>query len=763
MKKNKYINIIFGFLILAALYIISRENYLFFHSIAEGFSIVTAFIVFIIAWNSRKLVNNSFFIFLGTAMLFVGGVDFLHTLSYEGMVIFEENGTDLPTQLWICARYLQGISMLISPLFLDKKIKAEIILIFYSAVSILLILSVFYWNIFPECFNEITGLTPFKKISEYIITLIFLGSAIHLAIYHDKFERHVFKWIIISISLAMMSEIAFTKYAGAYSLINLLGHYFKIVSFWFLYKAFIVINLNDPYISIFRDLKQSEERYRSLFNNMLNGFARHKVIFDSHDRAVDFIYLDVNDTFEKITGLKKSCLIGRKVTEVIPGIKNDSADWIGRYGRVSITGKSERFENFSESLQRWYSIHVFSTEKGYFTTIFEDITEKKLADQAMIEEQDRLETSVEQRNRELSRANELLTAIIDNMPVMLCLFDSEGHVQLINKEFKNLTGWGFEDTENSAILKSGKGEKESYRHIISYIKEIPPGWNDFFLKKREGEDLATSWASALLSDGSIIAIGIDLTDRNKMEMKLLNYTEQLEISNRDLEEFAYIASHDLQEPLRKIRTFGDLLSSRSCDALNETGRDYIERMQNASLRMQNLIDSLLTYSRISTREKDIIMVDLNKAVSSALSNLDLRIEEKKAKIEFDNLPEIEADRIQMVQLFQNLIGNSLKFNRENLPPVIRIYADRSSENNLANIPLWHINIEDNGLGFEEKYVDQIFGPFQRLHGRGAYEGVGMGLAICKKIVARHKGRLTATSIPGKGTTFTVTLPEKHSA
>ena len=149
MTKNKNINIAFGLLILVVLYFISSSNYLLFHSIAEGFSVVTAFVIFIIAWNSRNLVNNSFFLFLGTAMLFVGSFDFLHTLSYEGMVIFEQKGANLPTQLWICARYMQGFSILISPLFLDKKIKTVLILIFYSLASLLLLLSVFSWEIFP--------------------------------------------------------------------------------------------------------------------------------------------------------------------------------------------------------------------------------------------------------------------------------------------------------------------------------------------------------------------------------------------------------------------------------------------------------------------------------------------------------------------------------------------------------------------------------------------------------------------------------------
>ena len=426
-----------------------------------------------------------------------------------------------------------------------------------------------------------------------------------------------------------------------------------------------------------------------------------------------------------------------------------------------MTGKTERFEEYSETLKRWFSVLTYSTEKGYFATIFEDITGKKLAERAMIEEQDRLEIRVQERTKELSKANELLKTIIDYMPAMLCLFDPEGRIQVINNEFKNRTGWDIEEIEKSRIMKPDGSDTEDYKEMRAFMKEAKPGWNDFLLKMRNREVLETSWASASLSDGSVIAIGIDITDLKKMDMKLLNYMEQLEQSNTDLEEFAYIASHDLQEPLRKIRTFGDLLSSRFSGSLNESGRDYVERMQNASLRMQMLIDSLLTYSRISTRAKQISMVDLNKSVTSALSNLELRFEEEKARMEIDDLPVIEADSIQMTQLFQNLIGNALKFHRENIPPHIKIYAHKSEERRTTDSLSWRIYIEDNGIGFEEKYLKQIFIPFQRLHGRGVYEGVGMGLAICKKIVTRHNGHIIVESTAGDGTTFIITLPEKN--
>jgi len=239
--------------------------------------------------------------------------------------------------------------------------------------------------------------------------------------------------------------------------------------------------------------------------------------------------------------------------------------------------------------------------------------------------------------------------------------------------------------------------------------------------------------------------------RKRAEEKLTIYMERLERSNRDLQDFAYVASHDLQEPLRKIQAFGDRLYSGYKDALDEAGRDFLHRMQNAAERMQNLIQSLLGYSRITTMAEPLTKIELNGLVREVLADLDERIDQAGAKVEIEDLPVLEADPHQLRQLFQNLVCNALKFN-ESENPIVRIYADQAVDGHCR------ICVEDNGIGFDEKYLDRIFSPFQRLHGRSAYEGTGMGLAICRKIVERHRGSITARSIPGRGSTFIVVLP-----
>lgn len=247
----------------------------------------------------------------------------------------------------------------------------------------------------------------------------------------------------------------------------------------------------------------------------------------------------------------------------------------------------------------------------------------------------------------------------------------------------------------------------------------------------------------------------DITLSKQAEVSLQVYAAKLEQSNRDLQEFAYIASHDLQEPLRKVMAFGDRLANKYGNAIDETGQDYLKRMLDASQRMQILINDLLTFSRVTTRAQPFTKVNLDELIQDVVSDLENQLERTQGKVQFSRLPTVEADPTQMHQLLQNLITNALKFHKPDTAPLVQVSAAKTGK-------VCRLSIQDNGIGFDEQYLDRIFKPFQRLHSRQEYEGSGMGLAICRRIVERHGGEITAQSKLGEGATFIVTLPLHQS-
>jgi signal transduction histidine kinase len=251
-----------------------------------------------------------------------------------------------------------------------------------------------------------------------------------------------------------------------------------------------------------------------------------------------------------------------------------------------------------------------------------------------------------------------------------------------------------------------------------------------------------------------VVIDLDITEQNRLEKINQEQKRELERSNRDLQDFASIISHDLKEPLRKITGFGELLTRRHRDSLDEEGRDYVERMVNAAERMQRMIDDMLEYSRVDTRGRPFEPVDLNQVTNEVLEDLDMRIEQTGGHVTVDPLPTIQADPGQMKHLLQNLIGNALKFHRPDTPPEVRVQARALNGREVE------LTVSDNGIGFDEESLGKLFMPFVRLHGRGEYEGSGMGLAICRRIAERHGGSITARSQPGQGSTFIVVLPKQ---
>lgn len=345
-------------------------------------------------------------------------------------------------------------------------------------------------------------------------------------------------------------------------------------------------------------------------------------------------------------------------------------------------------------------------------------------------------------------------AIVESVNQGFVLFDAEDRLVIANPRFRSyypqladklepgtsLTD--FRKAERMCGIDTSDQGSDCEEHCSSRDEErhMPNGsWLLVQTHKADGGETAILYADIS-----------ELKERERL----------LERSNRELQDFASVASHDLQEPLRKIEAFGDRLSTRCAEHLDEQGQMYLERMQSAAGRMRLLINDLLTYSRVTTKGRPFASCNLDQVVAEVVSDLQVRIDETDAKITATPLPKIDADAVQMRQLFQNIIGNALKYRKEELPPQVDVNASLVEENTRS---FCEIQFIDNGIGFEMRYADRIFSIFQRLHSVQEFEGTGIGLATCRKIVERHGGSIKVDSVVGVGSTFTIRLPVTQTA
>ncbi len=364
-----------------------------------------------------------------------------------------------------------------------------------------------------------------------------------------------------------------------------------------------------------------------------------------------------------------------------------------------------------------------------------------------------------------------LSAIIETAIDGIITIDSRGTIESMNPAAAKLFGYQPAEVigQNIKVLMPDPDRSAHDGYIQHYLttgeeRIIGIGREVSGLKK-DGTifPFRLAISEVKLEAGQRIFTGIihDLTESKRNELRLRQYAEELERSNRELENFAYISSHDLQEPLRKIRAFGSRIETKEAPQLTEKGKDYLQRMLNASARMQNLINDLLVFSRVSSQAKPYESVDLNQVLAEVVSDLEIAIQQSGAELTLASLPHIQAEPLQMRQLLQNLISNAIKFREPERAVKITVDWQPDPEAPDPQTGKIQLRVHDNGIGFEEKYLDRIFNIFQRLEGR-KYEGSGIGLAICRKIAQRHEGDITAQSQPGKGTTFIVTLSRTQS-
>jgi PAS domain S-box-containing protein len=555
------------------------------------------------------------------------------------------------------------------------------------------------------------------------------------------------------------------------------------------------------------ELREGEERFRTLANNIsqLAWMADDTGwIFWYNERWFDYTGTTLEEMagwgWKKVHHPDHQHRVVDKITHCFRTgeVWEDTFPLRGRDGNYRwFLSRAVPVRDPNGKVLRWFGTNTDITERrNAEEEALRSALNRKISEEALILERERFSAECKLQASEASFRN-----LADAMPQIVFTSKSDGSLDYYNQRWFDYTGMTYEQTKDwgwqpvlhpddlpntmrawTAALKSGEPYSIEYR-----FKRAGDGVYRWHLGQarpiRNSQGAVERWFGTCTdiedykeAENKIRTMNEELEERVRgrtadldrslgqlaaANQELKTFSLRLERSNRELQDFASVASHDLQEPLRKVQAFGDRLKAVSDGALNTQASDYLDRMLNASRRMQSLIQDLLKFARVTSQASPFLPVDLAQVTRDVLSDLEVRIAETNAQVEVGDLPTIEADAVQIRQLLQNLIGNALKFHQKGKPAGVRVFADQAGCKQTGGGML-QLVVQDDGIGFDEKYLDRIFTMFQRLHGRTEYEGTGIGLAICRKIAQRHGGDITATSTLGQGTSFLVALPVRHS-
>ena len=519
-KDNLFLPLVLGGMILGWLYFVSLKNYLLFHSLIEIFSIVVAFSIFIIAWNTRRLQENHFFIFIGIAYFSIGSLDLLHTLSYKGMGLFSNQGANLSIQLWIGSRYVESFSLVLAPVFFRKKLDTNFGIAMYAIFFTAIIGAIFYWHIFPDCFVEGIGLTRFKIVSEYLICLFLFMAIVHLMFYRDNISPGTFKFLMASLVFTILAELSFTLYFSVYGHANLIGHYFKLFSFYCLYRAFVRSGLVKPTKILFRKLEEKSKFLQDLYDEA--PIAYFTV-------GVDGVIHKANQKAVELFGVDRDDLLGSRVfdfdADVLQG-KKKARKVFKKFTLGQEIVHEELQMKRADNTLFWVSFTV-KAMKDVSGNILEsrimaiDITQQKMAETALKESEEKFRQIAE-------TIEDVFWVSVPGKNKMFYISPAYEKIwgKTLGSLYKNprsfLESVHPDDRENlkHELSRLGKGEYGP----VEYRIVRPDGsvrWilDKGFLVREKGETIA------------LTGIATDITDRKKIEEQLLLFRQQIDQSN----------------------------------------------------------------------------------------------------------------------------------------------------------------------------------------------------------------------------------------
>ncbi len=734
VNKRPYVTILLGALVLFGLYLTSRYSYLLFHSLAEIFSVVVSFGIFVLAWNSRKFIDNNYILFLGISYLFIGTLDLLHTFAYQGMGIFPGYGTNLATQLWIAARYIQSVSFLVAPLLIGRKLRPQFVFFGYVGVTSLLLISMFYWHNFPVCYVNGVGLTPFKKISEYIISFIFLTSIFLLYRRRRDFDTSVFRFLAISIAVVIGSELTFTLYTGPYATPNMIGHLLKIVSVYFMYRAIIWTGLAKPYNLVFRNLKQSEEALRASeqhYSALVRNLAH--AVFEIKEGVITWC----NDRVQDIYGYTKDELIGKDASFLFPANVNPSE--FQKVVSRSLKGKGVFQDSMKVKrkdgsvIDIEYSITQIPDKHPLeVIAVARDITERKRIEEA------------------LQRSEANYRMLVESSPDGVISVDNKMRIIDCNEETCRLLGYPREELKGKDFRKLLAGALPD--RLSAYYDQLTQKGlieTEFEFLGRDGRTIPV-WAK--------VVGHYDMTGSLNQALVYIRDIAERQKLDQLKDEFIGLVSHELRSPLTVIIGAVNTALTEEDRLSRDEMRQLLQDAAWEAESLSYLLGNLLELSRVQADRLFLIRepVNVRKVVRDAVEKIKRQSSNHSFEIDLPkSLPPVHADELRLERILHNLLENSVKYSPDGHK--VRVSARLEGDNMV-------IGVSDEGIGISLHDQARLFSPFERLAVQRllGVKGVGLGLLVCRRLVEAHGGRIWVESEPGRGSTFYFTLPLKDA-
>lgn len=695
-------------------------SFLLFHVVVEMFSILIAGAIFIIVWNSRSYLQNTYLLILGIAYLFIGGIDFIHTLAYAGMNIFAGYDADLPTQLWIIARYMEAITLFVAPLMFGRTVRPLRVLVAYALVSTVLVGAAFLPGVFPACYVTGSGLTPFKIVSEYIISILLAGAIVLLWQHRDRFEEDIFRLVVASIVCTICAELAFTFYISVYGFSNIVGHLFKLVSFALIYQALVVSAFRRPYATLFRELQQSERMVKRERDHLQQYLDLAPVMFIVIDRNGD-VQL-INRKGAEILGYPPEEIVGKNWYATF--LPSPVRDEVSTRFRHLIAGEARPADETGENL--------VLTKSGEFRRIVWHNTVIRDADGMITGTLSSGEdvTAIREAERDLRLKN----AAIEATQSGICLLATDGTIRYVNAALVEMLGYGdAAELTGLSIADAVRGAEEGEDVFRTVIET--GGWaGEQHAIRADGSTISLLVTATVISDrhGKPINIVVSFMDITEMR----RYREALREANKKLNILSSLTRHDILNQIQVLLSYSEILEETTPD--DDPDREYIKKMFDATQRIYRQITFTRDYQDLGVEAPRWQRVD-----EVCIRGADA-VDESRIRIscETDTL-EVYADTM-LEKVFYNLFDNAGRHGKTVTGVFVTFTENADGSGTLF--------VRDDGVGVPADQKDRIFE-------RGVGSNTGLGLFIIREVLGITGCTITETGTPGEGACFAIHIPE----